>query len=407
MGEITIANQIWAIRRRRGMTQQELADAAGVSIQVIKKLEGGGNARLETLHMIARALGVRTLTFVTSDLPIPREEAVDEVVLADIRSAVHPPIGLAGKPLYGTSDGDEPDLPRLRRAFSSVSAAYHGDRYNDLAQFVPELMRSAHYHVDVYDGTDNEREALHTRGGILGLAGRYLIQIRAHDLALDVFHGSLKDALAISNVPLAVAAISGQAHAMLRQGRFREVEELCLDTAKQVEPKISQASADELSAFGWAMIRAMAAAARNNRPDEASEYLAIAKAAAARIDGEHRTPDDKTFGQATVALKGPENAMIAGRPDEVLRLSRNLTREGLRDEEWNRHRLDVSHAYVRTGNPDQATSILDELRRQTPHWLRYQQIARDTTREILATRPRTLTEEQKVLADFLDVVGRP
>jgi transcriptional regulator with XRE-family HTH domain len=405
MGEATIADSIREIRRRRGMSQQELAESAGLSVQVIKKLEGGGNARLETLHMIARALGVRTLTFVTPDSPEPREESADELVLSDMRSAIHPPISLSGRALYGTSDGDEPDLRRLRRAITAVSAAYHSDRYDDLAQFVPALVRSAHYHVDACDSTDEQREAQRARGNVLGLAGRYLIQIRAHDLALTALHGSLQDALAISNVPLAVAAISGQAHAMLRQGRFREVEQLCLDTAAEIEPKISQASEDELAAFGWAMIRAMAAAARNNRPDEAKEYLSVATAAAARIQGEHRTPDDKTFGQATVALKGPENAMVAGRPDEALRLSRHLSEEGLRDEEWNRHKLDVALASVRTGDPDRATDVLNDLRRKTPHWLRYQQHARDTTREILATRPRTLTEDQRALADFLNVIG--
>lgn len=405
MGESTIADRIRELRRRRGMTQEELAEASNVSTGVIKKLEQGGNARMETLHQIARALGVVTVTFSAPNSPEPQDESADEIGLSDIRSAIHPPINLAGRALYGTSDGDEPDLGRLLRSVKTISAAYHSDRYDDLAQFLPALVRSAHYHVDAYDSADQRGAARRARADVLGLAGRYLIQIRAHDLALTALHGSLQDALAISDVPLAVAAVSGQAHAMLRQGRFREVERLCLDTAEEIEPRISKASAAELAAWGWMLMRASAAAARNNRPEEARDYLATAAAASARVDGEQRTPDDKTFGQRTVALKGPENELIAGRPDVALDLSRNLSGDGLHAEEWHRHRLDVATASVRTGDADHATDVLDGLRRSTPHWLRYQQSARDTTREILSTRPRMPNEKQRTLAEFMNVEG--
>ena len=50
-------------RKRRGMTQRELADAAGLSLSAVKKIEQGtlGQLRLETAHRLAAALGVTTL----------------------------------------------------------------------------------------------------------------------------------------------------------------------------------------------------------------------------------------------------------------------------------------------------------------------------------------------------------
>lgn len=81
---------------------------------------------METLHKLARALGVVTVTFVSPTSPEPREEPIDEMVLTEMRSAIRPPVGLAGRALYDTVD-DEPDLPRLQQAISAVSAAYQRD----------------------------------------------------------------------------------------------------------------------------------------------------------------------------------------------------------------------------------------------------------------------------------------
>ncbi|MCO6004757.1 helix-turn-helix domain-containing protein [Actinoallomurus purpureus] len=389
------------------MTQEELAEAAGVSLGVIKKLERGGNARMETLHDIARALGVVTVTFAAPTSPEPQEEAADELVLADMRSAISPPIGLGGRRIYGTADGDHPDLARLRRAVKTVAAAYHADRYDDLARIIPALVRSAHYHVDVHDQGDENRVALHARADVLSLAGRYLIQVRAHDLALTALHASLQDATAIGDVPLAAAAISAQAHAMLRQGRLSEVEQLCADTASEIEPRMSSAEPDEISAWGWMLMRASAAAARNNRPQEATEYLKLAAAGAARLDDEHPTVDYRTFGPVTVSLKRAENAVIGGKPDQTIEVASHLPGDldHTMPEEWQRHRLDHALALVRVGSPDPATDVLDELRRRKPHWLRYQQYARDAVREILQTRPRMPSEKQRALAEFMNVEG--
>lgn len=224
-------------------------------------------------------------------------------------------------------------------------------------------------------------------------------------MALTALHASLQDALAISDMPLAVAAISGQAWAMIRQGRFSQVERLCSDAAEEVEPRVSKASAEELSDWGKMLLWASTTAARNNRPEEAKTYLATAAAAAAPLDHEHRTLEGTTFGKTVVALTGAENALVAGRPDRALRLSRDVSKDGLTPMTWNRHLLDVALAAVRTGNADRATDILSGLRRSSPNWLRYQQRARDITREILAKRPRMPGEDQRALASFMNVDG--
>ncbi|CNE33691.1 anaerobic benzoate catabolism transcriptional regulator [Mycobacterium tuberculosis] len=406
MQDASISDRVRELRRRRGMTQEELAERAHLSLAVIKKLEQGGTCRMETYHQLARALGVTTVWFAAAGSPEPAEATVDEVVLADMRSAINPPIGLTGRPLYGTADGDHPNLGRLGGAVAAVAAKYHADAYDDLAQFMPALVRSAHHHVDVHDTGDERREALRLRADILGLAGRYLIQVRAHDLALIALHASLRDAVEIGDIPLAAASVSSQAWAMLRQGRFAEVERLCVDTAGHIEPKMSKASPDELSGWGYLLLRAASAASRNNRADEAREYVRAAGAAGARLGRQHEDlAGHVAFGPLTPALMGPEIELLDGHPDRALDLARDVPRDvGIGNTSgWDRHRLDIARAKAQTGDPEKATEIIQTIRAEHPAWLRYQQYGRDITREVLETRPRMPSQAMLDLADFMGI----
>lgn len=406
MHDASISDRVRTLRMRRGMTQEELAGRSGLSLAVIKKLEQGGTCRMETYHQLARALGVQTVWFASAGSPEPAEANVDDVVLTDMRSAINPPVGLSGRPLYGTADGDHPDLGRLRQAVEAVAVKYHADAYDDLAGLMPALVRSAHHHVDAYDTGDDHREALRVRADITGLTGRYLIQIRAHDLALIALHASLRDALEIGHLPLAAAAVSSQAWAMLRQGRLGEVERLCTETADQLEPKMSKATPDELSGWGYLLLRAASAAARNNRFEEAREYASIASTAGARLARQHENlAGHVAFGPLTPALMGPEIELLDDRPDRALSLAREVPRDvgAGNTSGWDRHRLDVARAHVKLSDADKATELMHTIRREHPSWLRYQQYGRDITREILSTRPRTLSQDMLDLADFMGV----
>ena len=410
MAESVIGDRIRELRRRRGLTQEELAENAGLSTQVVAKIEQGGSARMETLHSLARALGVVTMWFVAAGTPEPQEESLSDLVLADMRSAIHPPIGITGQPLFGMTSDGAPDLGRLRHAVENVARAYHGDRYDDLGGLMPSLVRSAHHHVDAFDTGPDRIEALRLRSDITGLAGRYLIQIRMHDLALIALHDSLRDAIEIGDTPLAAAAISSQAWAMMRQGRLCEVEDLCANAANEIEPRMSTATPDQLSGWGWLLLRAGAAAVRNNRAEEAREYVAVARTAGARLQREHdNLSGHKSFGPVSAGVMGPEIENLAGEPGAAIRLAAEIPQgKDTRPTEistWNRHLLDVASANVRVGAPDRATEIMTGLRLEQPGWLRNQQYARDVTREILGTRARMPTEEQRALADFMDVVG--
>src|SRR5690606_21300065 len=55
-----IGDRIREYRMLHGLTQEDLAEKAGMHPNTIKKLEQGGTARMDTLHRIARALNTAT-----------------------------------------------------------------------------------------------------------------------------------------------------------------------------------------------------------------------------------------------------------------------------------------------------------------------------------------------------------
>lgn len=400
----TIADRLIELRRRRGFTQEGLADAAGVSAGVVRKIEQGGTARMETYHHLARVLGVRTVWFMAPESPAPRVDDERDAVLADIRSAVNPPAGIHGR-LY-PDDDVPPNLPLLQRAVHAVAAHYQADQYDVVARLSPALVRSAHLHVAALDG-DQKEQALRLRADALQLTARYLIQVREHDLSLIALRDALADALAVGDQALAAACIGEQGWALLRQGRFDEVERLCADTADLLEPaKLSQADQGVVAAWGYILMRAGAAAVRNNRPSEAREYQRLAQTAGELVGTEIETAGHMRFGRTTALMNGMQNELISDRPDRALEMVEQIRpHQGqATPNTQQRHMLDRASAHLRMRDADRATQILAGLKTGAPAWFRQQQAARDVTTELLSQAKRMPSAEQREIADFLGVV---
>lgn len=72
--EAVVRARIQELRVHRGLTQEQLCEAAGVSVDAVNRIEGGTRVpTLATLANLARALGVDLVDLVrTEALPAPR-----------------------------------------------------------------------------------------------------------------------------------------------------------------------------------------------------------------------------------------------------------------------------------------------------------------------------------------------
>ncbi|MFE7752634.1 helix-turn-helix domain-containing protein [Streptomyces sp. NPDC057428] len=122
-----LADNVRKYRRRAGMSQEELAHAAGVSPGTVRKVEQGGTVRMETLHALARALRVATGTLMASDAPEPvgRTEEPNRVNLIQLRAVLTPAVGLVDQDAEVV--GEEPNLRAFCRTVGDARVLYFSD----------------------------------------------------------------------------------------------------------------------------------------------------------------------------------------------------------------------------------------------------------------------------------------
>ncbi|MFF5258918.1 helix-turn-helix domain-containing protein [Actinomadura viridis] len=387
MGTRNIGQRLQEWRKRRGLTQRELAALAGVSLSLVRKLEQGEreDARLETLRKFASALNVSTSALIERSHPMT-SPATDTGQWESVRRALH---GLETDEIAEspTSDG-------VARSLASAMPLFAGDRYSQLAAALPPMLR---------DAAALGREGRAVRARVLHHTGWLLTQTRQFELADLALRRALDDA---SDRLEAAATINTLAWLLIRQGRLSEAIGLAAEWADEVEPRMSRATVAELSTWGWLLVRLSAAAVRDNRPGEAEDAIRLARTAAVAMGGEYAPAGDflRAFGPLTVAMKRTENAMVEDKPDQVLAMAQRIPVGDLRptSNNRNRHLLDVAKARVQLRQHAEAFEVLQGIRHEAPEWMIKQHYARDIFGQIVARR-RTLTPDMREFADFIQL----
>ncbi|MFD7665919.1 helix-turn-helix domain-containing protein [Streptomyces sp. NPDC059788] len=409
-----ISSNIRKHRRCLGWSQERLAEAAGVSLGTVRKLEQGGVARVETLAQLAEALDVETAAlFAPAASPEPiRDDGPSRQQLLELRRHLMPPVGLAdvARPL-----GEGAPLTGLLRDIDDAHALYQADRYDSVARRLPGILSAAEGRVRMADGDEQRHQALMTRARALFLTGKYLTQVRQYDLAYQALASGIRDAREVDEMSTAAVGVIGMCWLLLRQDRFAECADLASDTADVVEPRISKAAPEELAIWGELLLRVAAAAVRNNRKAEVKDARRMAATAAHAIGREHT--DFRThwgpFGPATAEIKVIEDLSLKGDARGVLRRADTgpLHLDSLKahgtptSNVWGRYRLDVAQAHGLAGAHHDATGELMGIYRSHPEWMRHQPMARRVLEKVLATRTRTLTTDMRTLASHLGING--
>ncbi|MEU5945160.1 helix-turn-helix transcriptional regulator [Micromonospora sp. NPDC047465] len=407
--EPTIGEHLARIRRQSTLTQEQLAERAGVSVETVRKLEQGErqSARMSTLHKLARALGVPTTALMGSAARAQamREPDAAPLGLVGVRRALTPVAGLDGRPVDATAETNPPTATDVERAVAVANRVYHSNDYASAISLVPGLLGEARALVDATDG-DQQLRAHALASQAHQLAGRLLIQLRQVDLAHVALTMSLDHARRCGDELVGAAAVAQMCWLLLRQGRFGEADQLAVRTADQIEPRLSTATPAQLTAWGWLLVKAASAAVRDARDDDAREMLDLAAAGAHRL-GEHVDPlgavTGNDFSTEAVALMRVEAAVIAGQPDRALELAQGIPQSPqVTPSSRQRHRLDVAWSHVETGQYADATGVLLDLRDTAPAWLRQQRYAREIVQSIAEGRRRAMSAE---LAELASLVG--
>lgn len=376
------------MRKRRRLTQSELAEAAGVSVSLVRKLEQERvTTRMETARSLAVALRVPTATLLNRDAAEPDGAAAD--LWDPVRRALDSP------PQHRQPE-EPPTLDGLRSALGEAQQMQAALRVDDLAGVLPGLIRDA----DALADSKESQGARRIRMEVMRVAGWALNQARHHEAAAVALDRAMED---VGDSVQAARIVSSQCFLGLRQGRLELVREAAVRWADELEPRrISRAPRAELTVWGDTLLTLAAVCIRDNRPGETAEALRLAGVAAAALARE--TPENKyrarSFGPVSVVHKQVECQVISGRPDVALQLASSMP-PGVGQECRNdrmRHLLDVADSHARLRDHEQATDVLLRVHRAAPQWLANQRYARDILGRVVERR-RKLTPEMLELAE--------
>ncbi|MFV2017891.1 helix-turn-helix domain-containing protein [Micromonospora sp. LOL_023] len=407
----TIGERVSKLRREQQLTQEQLADRAGLSVGAIRKIERERhNARLDTLRRIAKVLGVATTSLI-GDAPDAVAHATPghrALPLLALRQALTPVVGYDGRVLSAVADQPTLTIGSVRAHLVEANTAYHANDFGVVVGQLPVLIAEARTLVSNSSG-DDQSDAQRIASGAYQLAARLLLQIRAHDLAHTAAIAAREAAAESGHMPTIAAAVSPMCWLLMRQARLSESAELAAVTADGVEPpRISQATSVELASWGWLWVRAAAAAARDGRDQDAHGMLDLAATAATRMT-QVSQPSGQTqyalgwLAPSKVQMMRAEVAAITGDPAQVLRYAGTVgDTAGVLASCKQRHQLDVAWAHAARRQWPEATEVLTRLSCTAPGWMRHQRYAKDVIRTVRDERRRAATQD---LANLITLVG--
>lgn len=369
-----LGERVALLRRRRGLTQEDLAERAGVSVELVRKLEQGRrrSVRLGTLHGLARALDVQTA--VLFDAPSPMDAKDPGPGVVGIRRALTP-----------VAAADLEDVTTVAGLGSSLRDGWGLHRRADhvtLAGVLPDLIDQARYLCGEQPGDASFRlaaEAYH-------LAAVLLIGVRAEDLALVAADRLQAAALRAGDEPSSARAADTWAWLYCRQARLDDAERAVLGAANEIEPRFATASPLALAMWCALLQRAIMVAARKDDGDRVADLLSLVHAASARMGG-NRDDAWTMSGPTNAAMHEVRAAVEMGRPRDALRVHVPMA-ESVPPAWQSRYLLDVAHAQYAIKRDADALVTLRRIERVTPGWLVYQGMAREIVRGMLS-RPRT------------------
>ena len=365
-----LGERVAQLRRRRGLTQEELAERAGVSVELVRKLEQGRrrSVRLGTVQCLARALDVQTA--VLFDAPSPTDPRDPGPGVVGIRQALTP--GAAGPGLE-----DEPTAADLERSLRGAWDLHRSADHVVLAGVLPDLIDQARYLCAQQPGDASFRLAAQA----YHLAAVLLIGVRAEDLALVAADRLQAAAARAGDEPSIARAADTWAWLFCRQSRLDDAERAVLGAADDLEPRFGTAAPVALAMWCALLLRGIMIAARRDDAERVADLLSLAQAASARLGG-NRDDGWTMSGPTNTAMCAVRAAVDMGRPREALRVQ--VPGPGAVPPAWQaRHLLDVAAAQYAIKRDADSLVTMRRIERITPGWLAYQGMAREIVRGML------------------------
>ncbi len=356
---------------RGQMTQEHLAEAAGLAIQTVRNAEQDARMSLPTLLALSSALHADVSVILGQTAPRRAMSGDDRRALRALRSSVHDTAaGIIDEPAEETA----PTFEELTRSVAHLWSVYWGGDYSQTASLAAPLVRTAALYRQAA-GADEQARAEAVMSDAYRAAALAANFLGARDLAYAAVGHAAAHAERASDPVRAAITATARARVLLRDSRVADAQQVAERSARMSEPRMSERDPAVWVAYGKSIVFAAVAASRLGDDDQAAHLLAEAHAAAARL-GRDVMIDGVQFGPSYATHQAIGVHVAIGRAGQALALAEQFQdRSGLSHASRSRVGLDVAAAQCDANMWDAALDTLLEVTADNPSWVRHQALA--------------------------------
>jgi transcriptional regulator with XRE-family HTH domain len=389
-----LGRKIAAERRRRGLSQPELARMIDRSVAWVSQVERGVRKvdRMSVLETLAAAL----------DVPLAELAAEAPVVAA----VTEEPPGASGLRLVlsGTyalramlNGRHPPALRTLRTRTRQAWDLTHAGRYADLTDLlrglVPDLETAARTVPEA-----QRAEAFELMAAAYQACSAALAKLGEPEAAWIAADRAMTAAERAGNPMLVAAGAFRLVLVFLAARHYDQAEETARTAADALQPRADEGDPQAMSLWGALTLQRAVIASRRNEPDTAYNQLERASEVAARL-GEGRNDYNTEFSPANVALHEIAVAVELGDAGRALRVTASVDTSGLSPERQARMLIDVARAHAQRRQVAEAVTALRQAEQITPEQVREHDLARQLVADLL-------TMQEPPSSELCDLAGR-
>jgi transcriptional regulator with XRE-family HTH domain len=366
-------------RRRRGLSQAELARLVDRSVAWISQVERGVRKvdRMSVLEKVAETLGM-PLSELAAEAPVVAATNEEMPGAAGLRLALSGSHSLQAM-LHATPVPDTDQLePRVDHAWELT----HQSHYVELTELLRELVPTLENAVRSAPAED-QAELFELLAVTYQACSAALAKLGEPEAAWIAADRAISAAERAGSPLLMAAGAFRLGFVFLGARQFDQVEETARTAAEALWPMADQGNVEAMSLCGGLTLQRAMAAAQLNRADVAYGHLSRSREMAARV-GEGRNDYNTEFGPANVALHEVAVAIEVGDAGHALRVGAAVDTSPLSPERQARLYVDLARAHAQRRQVDETIARLLEAETITPEQIRNHRVVRQLVSDLLS-----------------------
>ncbi|MFC4530264.1 helix-turn-helix domain-containing protein [Sphaerisporangium dianthi] len=384
-------------RKRRGLSQPELARLVDRSVAWISQVERGVRKvdRMSVLEKVAEALDI-PLSELAAEAPVVAASAEEIPGTASLRLVLSGAHSLRAMlhsvPVPPTSE----IKPRVDRAWELT----HESRYVELADLlrglVPALETAARSAPE-----ERRAELFQLLAVTYQACSAALAKLGEPEAAWIAADRAIVAAERAGDPLMMAAGAFRLGFVFLGARHFDQVEETARTASEALWFLVDEGKPEAMSLWGGLTLQRAVAASRLNEADTAYQHLARAREVAERL-GEGRNDYNTEFGPANVTLHEVAVGVELGDAGHALRVGTAVDTSVLSPERRARLHVDLARAHAQRRQVEEAVSALLEAETITPEQIRNHRITYQLVSDLL-TMQDPPSPELRELADRIGV----